>query len=93
VSSFSRLGTLLAGAALLACTIFSRDPWRRWALLQPNNFPDLATLERTRLAFGRHYEQIAQSLEWKFTREEPRPASSYRGLGHCVTLAGCRRCI
>jgi hypothetical protein len=69
-SPFSRLGTLLAGAALLACTIFSRDPWRRWALLQPNNFPDLATLERTLLAFGRHYEQIAQSLEWKFTRKD-----------------------
>ncbi len=27
--------------------------------VQPNNFPDLDTLERTLLAFGRHYEQIA----------------------------------
>lgn len=41
-------------------------------VLQPNNFPDLETLERTLLAFGRHYEQIAQPFEWKFTREDLR---------------------
>ena len=48
-------------------------------VLQPNNFPDLDTLERTLLAFGRHYEQIAQPFEWKFTRadlDQSRPESS-----------------
>jgi hypothetical protein len=39
-------------------------------VLQPNNFTDLDTLERTLLAFGRHYEQIAQPFEWKFTRKD-----------------------
>ena len=39
-------------------------------VLQPNNFADLDTLERTLLAFGRHYEQIAQPFEWKFTRQD-----------------------
>ena len=39
-------------------------------VLQPNNFPDLDTLEQTLLAFGRHYEQIAQPFEWKFTRKD-----------------------
>ena len=39
-------------------------------LLQPNNFHDLDTLEQTLLAFGRHYEQIAQPFQWKFTRKE-----------------------
>lgn len=38
--------------------------------LQPNNFPDLATLERTLLSFGRHYERIAEPFEWKFTRKD-----------------------
>ena len=38
--------------------------------LQPNNFADLETLERTLLAFGRRYEQIAQPFEWKFTRKK-----------------------
>jgi hypothetical protein len=28
------------------------------------------TLERTLLAFGRRYEQIAQPFEWKFTRKD-----------------------
>jgi hypothetical protein len=36
----------------------------------PNNFTDLDTLEQTLLAFGRHYEQIAQPFEWKFTRKD-----------------------
>ena len=39
-------------------------------MLQPNNFPNLDTLEQTLLAFGRHYEQIAQPFEWKFTRQD-----------------------
>jgi hypothetical protein len=39
-------------------------------VLQPNNFADLETLERTLLAFGRRYEQIAKPFEWKFTRQE-----------------------
>ena len=39
-------------------------------VLQPNNFTDLDTLERTLLAFGRHYEQIAQPFDWKFTRQD-----------------------
>jgi hypothetical protein len=38
--------------------------------LTPNNFEDLDTLERTLLAFGRRYEQIAQPFEWKFTRKD-----------------------
>jgi len=37
-------------------------------VLQPNNFTDLDELERTLLAFSRHYEQIAKPFEWKFTR-------------------------
>ena len=39
-------------------------------MLAPNNFPDLDTLERTLLAFGRRYEQIARPFEWKFTGED-----------------------
>jgi hypothetical protein len=39
-------------------------------VLQPNNFADLDTLEQTLLAFGRHYEHIAQPFERKFTRED-----------------------
>jgi hypothetical protein len=27
-------------------------------------------LERTLLAFGRHYEQIAKPFDWKFTRKD-----------------------
>jgi hypothetical protein len=38
--------------------------------LTPNDFPDLDTLERHLLAFGRRYEQIAQPFEWKFTRAD-----------------------
>ena len=38
--------------------------------LQPNNFADLDTLERTLLAFGRRYEEIARPFEWKFTRSD-----------------------
>jgi hypothetical protein len=39
-------------------------------VFQPNNFTDLDELERTLLAFGRHYEQIAQPFDWKFTRAD-----------------------
>ena len=39
-------------------------------VLTPNDFPDLDTLERQLLAFGRRYEQIAQPFEWKFTRAD-----------------------
>ena len=39
-------------------------------VLTPNDFADLDTLERTLLAFGRRYEQIATPFEWKFTRAD-----------------------
>jgi len=39
-------------------------------LLQPNDFADLAAVERRLLAFGRRYEQVAQPFEWKFTRND-----------------------
>jgi hypothetical protein len=44
--------------------------------LQPNNFPDLETLERTLLAFGRRYEQIAQPFQWKLTRNSSTSSSN-----------------
>jgi DDE superfamily endonuclease len=39
-------------------------------VLQPNTFADLDELERTLLAFARHYEQIAQPFKWKLTRAD-----------------------
>ncbi len=39
-------------------------------VVTPNDFPDLDNLEQQLLAFGRHYEQIAQPFEWKFTRAD-----------------------
>ncbi len=39
-------------------------------VLTPNDFPDLDTLRRSLLAFGRRYEQIARPFEWKFTRTD-----------------------
>jgi hypothetical protein len=39
-------------------------------LLQPTDFNDLAAVEERLLAFGRHYEQVAQPFEWKFTRDD-----------------------
>ena len=39
-------------------------------LLQPNDFSDLTAAEERLLAFGRHYEQVAQPFEWKFTRDD-----------------------
>ena len=39
-------------------------------VLQPNDFDELAVLEQRLLGFGRHYQQIAQPFEWKFTRRD-----------------------
>jgi hypothetical protein len=39
-------------------------------VLQPNDFTDLAAVEERLLAFGRHYEQVAQPFQWKFTRDD-----------------------
>ena len=39
-------------------------------VLQPNDFSDLTAAEERLLAFGRHYEQVAQPFEWKFTRDD-----------------------
>ncbi len=39
-------------------------------VLQPNDFPDLAAVEARLLGLGRHYEQVAQPFEWKFTRTD-----------------------
>jgi hypothetical protein len=39
-------------------------------VLQPNDFTDLAAVEAQLLDFGRHYEQVAQPFEWKFTRDD-----------------------
>jgi hypothetical protein len=39
-------------------------------VVTPNDFADLATLERHLLAFGRRYEQIAAPFQWTFTRTD-----------------------
>ena len=39
-------------------------------VVTPNDFPDLDTLERHLLAFGRRYEQIAHPFQWTFTRHD-----------------------
>jgi hypothetical protein len=39
-------------------------------VLQPNDVADLAALEQRLLAFGRHYEQIAEPFQWRFTRDD-----------------------
>jgi hypothetical protein len=39
-------------------------------VLTPNDFPDLDTLAKRLLAFGRRYEQIAAPFQWKFTRTD-----------------------
>ena len=39
-------------------------------VLQPNDFADLDVGEERLLAFGRHYEQIAEPFQWKFTRHD-----------------------
>jgi hypothetical protein len=38
--------------------------------LTPNDFTDLAAVERRLLAFERRYEQAAKPFEWKFTRAD-----------------------
>jgi DDE superfamily endonuclease len=38
-------------------------------VLKPNDFSDLAAVQQRLLAFARHYEQVAQPFEWKFTRD------------------------
>ncbi len=70
-------------------------------VLTPNHFTDLDTLEQTLLAFGRHYEQIAQPFEWKFTRkdlnqllerlDQPKPTTPDRRVTHrSVNVLGRR---
>lgn len=39
-------------------------------LLQPNDFADLASLERAILDFERYYAEIAEPFEWRFTRTD-----------------------
>lgn len=39
-------------------------------VLTPNDFTDLAEVERRLLAFERRYEQVARPFEWKFTRAD-----------------------
>ncbi len=39
-------------------------------VLQPNDFTDLAAVEERLLGFGRHYEQVAQPFQWKFSRDD-----------------------
>ncbi len=39
-------------------------------VLQPNDFTALTAVEERLLGFGRHYEQVAQPFEWKFTRDD-----------------------
>lgn len=39
-------------------------------LLAPNDFADLKGLEARLLAFQSHYEQIAEPVEWRFTRAD-----------------------
>jgi transposase len=39
-------------------------------LLQPNDFADLASLERAILDFERYYARIAEPFEWRFTRAD-----------------------
>ena len=39
-------------------------------LLEPNDFPDTATLARALNDFERHYNQVAQPFAWNFTRQD-----------------------
>jgi hypothetical protein len=39
-------------------------------VLTPNDFSDLAAVERRLLAFQDRYEQIAKPFEWRFTRAD-----------------------
>jgi len=57
-------------------------------LLQPNDFSDLTAAEERLLAFGRHYEQVAQPFEWKFTRDDlDRLLERLDMPSHATTLA------
>ncbi len=57
-------------------------------VLQPNDFADLAAVEERLLGFGRHYEQVAQPFEWKFTRDDlDRLLERLNAPGHATTLA------
>ncbi len=39
-------------------------------LLQPNDFESTAELARALNRFERHYNEIAEPFDWKFTRED-----------------------
>jgi hypothetical protein len=39
-------------------------------LLQPNDFDGLAAVARRLNAFERHYNQIAEPFDWRFTRRD-----------------------
>jgi len=41
-------------------------------VLTPNDFPDLATVQRRLLDFQASYEQIAKPFKWKFTKKDLR---------------------
>ena len=42
----------------------------RRKLLEPNDFPDTATLAHALNDFERHYNQVAQPFAWNFTRQD-----------------------
>ena len=57
-------------------------------VLQPNDFTDLAAVEERLLGFARHYEQVAQPFEWKFTRDDlDRLLERLDTPNHTTTLA------
>ena len=57
-------------------------------MLQPNDFTDLAAVETRLLGFARHYEQVAQPFEWKFTRDDlDRLLERLDTPNHTTTLA------
>jgi hypothetical protein len=39
-------------------------------VLEPNDFENLADLARTLTAFERHWNEIAEPFDWRFTRDE-----------------------
>ena len=39
-------------------------------VLTPNDFPSLAAVAERLAQFERHYEEIAQPFEWRFTRRD-----------------------
>jgi hypothetical protein len=55
--------------------------------LTPNDFPDLDAVEQRLHAFARHYEQIAQPFNWKFTREDLNQLLARLDDRHSVPLA------